>query len=171
VNIGADQYKKIVEAAFAGAKPATEDAAGGFAYRDGYTDRPLSAADAELVIAIGQLAVDADRVDDPDERKLFDSIAGHIYNHANLATAVPMLVPVDDAELRLDHLQSHAAQLKGKPAAGIAFAIAYALVISDLLVTPEESALLEALREALGLDEDRAEELTSMIAVALTPEE
>ena len=169
--IGAEQYQKVIEAAFAGTPAAPTEVTGGSAYRDAHSAHPLSAADAELVIAIAQLAVDADRVDDADERKLFDSIAGHVYNHANVRTAVPVLAPVDDDELRMDHLQSHAAQLRGKPAAALAFALAYALVISDLQLAPEEGALLEALREALGLDEDRAEELASTIGAALTPEE
>lgn len=170
--IGADQYKKVVDVAFAGTPPAaSSEHTGGAAYRDAYAAHPLSASDAELVVAIAQLAADADRRDDPDERKMLDALAGHVYNHAKLDTAMPVMVPVDNDDLRMDKLQSHAAQLKGKPAAGLAFALAYALAIADLHMAPEEGSLLDALREALGLDEDRAEELAAVIGAALTPEE
>lgn len=171
VKLGAEGYKKLIETAYAGMPPTTGEAVGGAAYRDAASAHHLSAADAELVVAIAQLAIDADRRDDADERELIDSLAGHVYDHARIATAIPMMTPVDNEELRMDHLQTHAAQLRGKPAAGLAFACAYALVISDMHLAPEEGAFLESLREALGLDEDRAEELTSVIGVALTPEE
>ena len=169
--IGAEQYRKIVETAFAGMPSATAEPTGGAAYRDAISSHPLAPADAELVIAIAQLAVNADRVDDPDEQKLFDSIAGHVYGHARIQTAVPALSPIHDDDLRKDHLQTHAAQLKDKPAAGLAFALAYALTISDFQLAPEEGAMLEALREALGLDEGRAEELALAMGEALTPAE
>jgi hypothetical protein len=139
--------------------------------REAYTPDALPAGDAELIIAIAQLAIAADRVDDPDERRLFEELAAHIYRHANVETAAPTLAPIDDDDQRIDHMRSHAAQLVGKPSASLAFAIAYALTISDMQLAPEEGALLETLREALGLDEERAEDLSSAVGMAITPEE
>lgn len=160
MNIGAAQYQKIVEAAFRGA-----------AVADTYTPETLPAADAELIVAIAQLAVAADRRDDPDERSLLDALVAQVYAHANVSTSAPTLPPIDDDEQRVEHLRSHAAQLAGKPSAGLAFAIAYALTIADMDLAPEEGDLLDALREALGLDDERAEDLSAAVGMAVTPEE
>lgn len=151
MNVDASQYKAIVAATKAGDS--------------------LPANEAELIIAIAQLAVAADRIDDADERQLFADLAGHVYKHAKLSTTVPELGPVDDDDAREDHLRSHAGQLVGKPSAALAFAIAYILVISDLELAPEESDLLDVLREALGIDEDTAGELSATVAEAITPAE
>jgi hypothetical protein len=94
-----------------------------------------------------------------------------VYKHANVSTSPPTLAPVEDDEQRIDHLRSHAAQLKGRPSAALAFAVAYVLVISDMELAPEEGVLLETLREALGLDEDRASDLSALVGAALTPAE
>ncbi|MFN0249962.1 MAG: hypothetical protein ACKV2T_23970 [Kofleriaceae bacterium] len=182
MNIDASQYTRIVEAAFRGAGTTervatpveqTEGAAyrePGIELRETYTPQALLAGEAELVIAIAQLAIAADRVDDPDEQRLFQEIAAHVYRHANVETTAPTLAPVTDDEQRIDHLRSHAAQLAGKPSASLAFALAYALVISDMDIAPEEGLMLETLREALGLDEDRANDLSSAVGMAVTPE-
>jgi len=182
VNIGAEQYKKIVQAAFGGlgtTEPVVEPVeptegaayrAAGAVRREVYTPEALPPQDAELIIAIAQLAIAADRVDDPDERRMFDELAAHIYRHANVSTSAPSLAPVDDDEQRIDHIRSHAAQLAGKPSASLAFAIAYALMIADMDLAPEEGTLLETLREALGLSEDRAEDLSAAVGMAVTPE-
>jgi len=131
----------------------------------------LSAADAELVVAIAQLAVAADRVDDPDEQALFQQLAGHIYEHANVKTTPPTLGPVEDAEARIDHLRTHAAQLQGKASAALAYSVAYILAISDMDLDPEEGELLDILREALGLDEEKAEDLLPIVSELITPPE
>lgn len=152
MNIDAEQYAKIVQAAFADAP-----------------DTTLTPAQAELVIAIAQLAVAADRVEDPDEQALFAALAEHVYAHAKLKTTAPTLGPVDDEEQRIEHLQSHAAQLRGTPAAALAYSIAYVLTIADLDLAPEEGELLDLLVEALGINPERGDDLTAAVAEAITP--
>ena len=152
MKIDAQQYQSIVTAAFG--QPGE-----------------LAAGDAELIIAIAQLAVAADRVDDPEERALFQALATHVYRHANLSTEAPDLGPIDDEDQRQDQLQSNAAQLAGKPAAALAYAVAYVLVISDLELAPEEDALLDTLQKSLGLTEDRVDELAAVVSEAITPME
>jgi tellurite resistance protein len=152
MNIDAEQYAKIVQASFADTP-----------------DAKLTPAHAELVIAIAQLAVAADRVEDPDEQALFASLAQHVYGQAKLKTSPPTLGPVEDEEQRIEHLQSHAAQLRGTPAAALAYSIAYVLTIADLDLAPEEGELLDLLVEALGLDPERADDLTATVAEAITP--
>jgi hypothetical protein len=182
VNIDARQYLKIVEAAFLGsgtteavveAVEPTDGAAyreAGAVRREAYSPDALPPGEAELVIAIAQLAIAADRYDDPDEKRFFEEVAAHVYRHANVETTAPTLAAITDDEQRIEHLRSHAAQLAGKPSASLAFALAYALVISDMDIAPEEGVMLDTLREALGLSEDRANDLSSAVGMAVTPE-
>jgi len=131
----------------------------------------LSPAEAELVVAIAGLVIAADRVDDPDERALFDQLAGHLYKHANVATDAPHLDPTDDDDRRHDQLRSHAQQLRGKPSGALAYALAYVLSVSDMSLDPSEGALLEVLRDALGLDEAAAEAMLPVVSELITPVE
>ena len=173
MQIDAAQFTKIMYAVYERFQPAAPD--GGKAevtYRDNsHPHSKLTAADAELVVAIAQLAVAADRVDDPDEQALFQQLAGHIYEHANVKTTPPTLGPVEDAEARVDHLRTHAAQLQGKASAALAYSVAYILAISDMDLDPEEGELLDILRDALGLDEEKADDLLPIVSELITPPE
>ncbi|MBA3461726.1 MAG: hypothetical protein H0T46_17310 [Deltaproteobacteria bacterium] len=153
MNIDAAQYKQIATIVY-----------------DGKGVGP-TAAEAELVVAICQLAVAADKVEDPDEAALFQSIATHVYAHANLSTTPPTFHPIEDQDQRRDLMQSTAAQLAGKPSAGLAYALAYILAISDLDLAPEEGELLEDLGEALAIDADRADDLIVGVTEVITPAE
>ncbi len=154
MNIDAAQYKQIASAV----------------YDDGKDGAPTP-AEAELVVAICQLAVAADGVEDADEAALFETIAAQVYAHANTATTPPTFHPLDDPEQRRDLLKSHAAQLAGKPSASLAYALAYILAISDLDLAPEEGEFIEDLGDALGIDPDRADELIVSITEIITPDE
>ncbi len=154
MNIDAAQYKQIASVV----------------YYDGKEGAPTP-AEAELVVAICQLAVAADGVEDPEEAELFDSLAAQVYAHANAATTPPQFQPLDDPEQRRDLIKSHAAQLAGKPSASLAYALAYILAIADLDLAPEEGEFIEQLGDALGLDPDRADELIVSITEIITPDE
>jgi len=183
MQIDAAQFTKIMYAVYERFEPKAEPAPAPapddkeVGYRENsYVEPPpapskLSPADAELVVAIMQLAVAADRVEDPDESALFDQLAGHIYHHANVNTTPPHLGPVEDAERRLDHLRSHAAQLQGKASAALAYAVAYILAISDMDLDPDESEMLGVLCEALGLDGEKADDLLPIVSELITPPE
>jgi tellurite resistance protein len=153
VNIDAAQYKQIATIVY-----------------DGKDGAP-TAAEAELVVALCQLAVAADDHEDPDEAALFDSIATQVYAHAKLSTTPPSFHPLDDPEQRRDLIHSTAAQLAGKPSAGLAYSLAYILAISDLDLAPEEGELLEDLCDALGIDADRADDLIVSVTEIITPAE
>ena len=168
MQIDSAQFTKIMYAVYERFEPAKTEVG----YRENSAERgKLTAPEAELVVAIAQLAVAADRVEDPDECALFDQLAGHIYQHANVATTPPTLGPVEDPERRLDHLRSHATQLQGKASAALAYSVAYILAISDLDLSPDEGEMLEVLREALGLDEEKAEDLLPVVSELITPRE
>lgn len=154
MNIDAAQYKQIASVV----------------YYDGKDGAPTP-AEAELVVAICQLAVAADDVEDPDEAAMFETIAAQVYAHANAATTPPAFQPLDDPEQRRDLIKSHAAQLAGKPSASLAYALAYILAIADLDLAPEEGEFIEELGDALGIDPDRADELIVSITEIITPEE
>lgn len=172
MQIDAAQFTKIMYAVYERFEPPSPETKAEAGYRENAKERSkLTAPEAELVVAIAQLAVAADRVEDPDERALFEQLAGHIYVHANVATTPPSLGPVEDAEQRIDHLKSHAAQLKGKASAALAYAVAYILAISDMDLDPDEGLMLEILREALGLDEEKADDLLPVVSEFLTPPE
>ncbi len=168
MQIDAAQFTKIMYAVYERFEPASTEVG----YRENGKERgKLTAPEAELVVAIAQLAVAADRVEDADERALFEQLAAHIYVHANVATTPPTLGPVEDGERRIDHLKSHAMQLQGKPSAALAYAVAYILAISDMDLDPDEGLMLEILREALGLDEEKADDLLPIVSELITPPE
>lgn len=154
MNIDAAQYQQIASVVF----------------YDGKEGAPTP-AEAELVVALCQLAVDADGVEDSDEASLFDTIAAHVYAHANAATTPPTFQPIDDPEQRRDLVASHAAQLAGKPAAHLAYVLSYILAIADLDLAPEEGEFIEELGAALGIDPDKADELIVAITEIITPDE
>ena len=56
------------------------------------------------------------------------------------------------------------------PAAGeLAYAVAYLLTVADVQLAPEEDAIVESLRTALGIGEDRAAEIAATVSAAITP--
>ena len=131
----------------------------------------VTPAEAELLVAIAQLSVAADRVEDEDELALFDQIVAHVYGVARLDTTPPSLAPVDDEEQRREHLRSHAAQLAGKPTAKLAYGIAYLLTIADMDVAFDEMETVDTLGEALGLSPEDCDDLASTVSEIITPAE
>ena len=153
MNIDAAQYKQIATLVYGG------------------PDGGPTPAEAELVVSICLLAVQADEVEDADEAALFESIARNVYGHAKLDTTPPDFKPLDDREQRRDHIKSSAAQLAGKPSAGLAYALAYILAVSDFDLAPEEGELLEDLADALEIDPDKADELIATTTEVITPQD
>lgn len=128
---------------------------------------PLSESDAEAIVAITQLAVDADGREDADELATFFMIGRALYELAGVKDApTPTFAADQEDEERLESL---AGQLGTPAAKELAYAVAFLMAISDIELAPEESALVEALREALGLTEDRAAEIASTVSAAITP--
>lgn len=159
MNIDRAQFLNILKAAYERFEPGHR------------TDGTLTAADAELVVAVAQHAVAADLVEDPDERALFDQLAGHVYAAAKLQTTPPTLAPLEDEEQRIEQLRTHAMQLRGKGAAGLAYALAYILTIADLELNPDEMDVVEVLRQGLELDQEKADDLVATVSEIITPPE
>ena len=126
----------------------------------------LSEADAETIVAIAQLAVDADGREDAEEIKNFFSLGKAIYKHAGLATPTPTFAGDEEDDERLRTLVG---QLSTPVAKELAYAVAFMMAIADVDLAPEEGALVETLRDLLGMTEDRADEIAATVSAAITP--
>lgn len=128
---------------------------------------PLSPIDAEIIVAIAQLAVDADGHEDAEEIRLFFALGKAVFSLAGMADArTPTFASGDDDAERLVKL---ARRLTEVPSRELAYSVAHLLMISDVAIAPEEDDLLVDLRTALEITEDRAEELARVIGAAVTP--
>ncbi|HEY4178556.1 MAG TPA: hypothetical protein VGM90_17030 [Kofleriaceae bacterium] len=129
----------------------------------------LSAIDAEAIIEITQLALDADGREDSDEIKTYFALGKAVFGIAGLGDAeTPTFVSDDEDGERMKEL---AATLTTPAAKELAFACAHVLSIADVDIAPEESDFLAALLDALGISDDRAEELTAKVNELITPPE
>ena len=129
----------------------------------------LSEADADAVIAIAQLTVDADGREDAEEIKKYFAIGKAIYSHAGLESSpTPTFADHEEDD---DRLRTLAGLLSTPAAKELAYAVAFMMAVADTDLAPEEGALVEALRDALGLTEDRANEIAATASAAITPPE
>jgi hypothetical protein len=129
----------------------------------------LSAEDAETIIELAQMAVDADGQEDVDEIKTFFAIGKAIYELAGLGdTPTPTFIGDDDD---LERIRELGAKLSSKEARELAYATAHLLSVIDVQIAPEEDAFLENLRVALGIGEDRANDLATKMSASITPAE
>lgn len=127
----------------------------------------LSAGDAEAIVALAQMSVDADGAEDADEIQMFFALGKSVYELAGLTeTPQPSLFDEDEADARVTEL---AGQLTTPSARELAYAVAHLLSVVDVQIAPEEDAFLEKLRGALNIGEERADELASQLSAAITP--
>jgi hypothetical protein len=129
----------------------------------------LSAVDAEAIVELTQLALDADGREDSDEIKTYFALGKAVFGIAGLGDAeTPTFVTdIDDTE----RLKELADTLTTPAAKELAFACAHMLSIADVDIAPEESDFLAALLDALGISDDRAEALTAKVNELITPPE
>lgn len=126
----------------------------------------LSPEDAETVVALAQMSVDADGQEDAEEIRMFFALGKAVYGLAELADTPTPTFFDDDDDNRLGTLTG---QLKTPAAKELAYAVAHLLSIVDVQIQPEEDDFLASLRDALQIGEDRAEELASQLGAAITP--
>jgi hypothetical protein len=125
----------------------------------------LAVADAETVIALAQMAVDADGQEDAEEIKLFFAVGKAVNELAGL-TDTPTPTFADDDDDRIEKLASSLATKEGRE---LAYAVAHLLSVVDVEISPAEDDLLTTLRGALGLGDERADELAAQLSAAITP--
>jgi len=129
----------------------------------------LPAEDAETIVELAQMAVDADGQEDPDEIKTFFALGKAVYDLAGLPdTPTPTFIGDDDDLERIRELGS---KLSSTQARELAYATAHLLTVVDVQIAPEEDSFLEKLRTALGLSEERAADLAAQMSAAITPAE
>ena len=127
----------------------------------------LSEEDAETIMEIAQMIVDADGQEDQDEIASFFAIGrsiGALSGNPNLETSTFASDLEDD-----ERITSLAAELETTASKELAYCVAYLLAVSDISLAPEEDAYVEKLRIALGMTEDRADELAAKMGAAITP--
>lgn len=129
---------------------------------------PLAEADAEAIVAIAQLTVDADGREDAEEIQKFFAIGRAVLVQAGRnETPTPTFADTEDEGG--EHLKGLAGALSSVAAKELAYGVAFLMAIADVDLAPEEGALVEALREALGLSEERADEIAATVSAAITP--
>lgn len=126
----------------------------------------LSEPDAETIVAIAQLAVDADGREDAEEIKNFFALGKAIYGHAGLDASTPTFAGDEEDDERLRTLVG---QLSTPAAKELAYAVGFMMAIADVDLAPEEGALVETLRDLLGMTQDRADEIAATVSAAITP--
>src|SRR4051812_19061971 len=127
----------------------------------------LSPEDAETIMEIAQLVVDADGQEDQDEIESFFAVGKALYALAGLAETP---TPTFASDLEDDErIKSLADELETEHSKELAYCVAYLLAVSDIALAPEEDAYVEKLRTALGMTEDRADELAAQMGAAITP--
>ena len=118
--------------------------------------------DARAVLGLCTLVAGADDKSDEDEEDVLAEIAGH------LGPAIPDVRADDDLE-RLEKIREIGAQLSATGTRELAYSLAYAVAVADLDLAPAESEFLADLAVALGISDDRADELAEKCAEAVTP--
>jgi len=129
----------------------------------------LSGGDAETIVALAQLAVDADGQEDADEIKMFFALGKSVFELAGLKdTPTPTFAADEEDDERLKSLAS---TLSTPQSRELAYTACHLLTVIDVQIQPEEDNFLVALREALQIAEERADELAATAAEAITPKE
>jgi hypothetical protein len=127
----------------------------------------LSAADAETVVALAQMSVDADGQEDAEEIRMFFALGKAVYELAGLTeTPTPTFAVDEDDDERIHSL---AEKLSSPASRELAYAVSHLLTVVDIQIAPEEEAFLETLRTVLGIDDDRADDLAAQLGAAITP--
>jgi hypothetical protein len=124
----------------------------------------LSVVDAEAIVGLAQLAVDADGREDQDEITTFFTIGKVVFGIAGIAE-VPTPTFAEDED-DLDLAVTLSARLGSTASRELAYAVVYLLVMVDVTIATEEAALVERLLTTLAITPERAAELVTMITAA-----
>ena len=131
----------------------------------------LSVDQAQAIVGLGRLAIDADRTVDGDELDLYDDIADLVCEMAPGADP-DEIVEAEDRKPRGDddrkaRLADGASKLGTSQVKELAYAVSYLLTIADLAIQPDEDAYLSALQDALGISDDRQSEIAATVSDAI----
>jgi hypothetical protein len=130
----------------------------------------LSATEAQAIVGLARLAIDADRSVDGDELDLYDDLADLI---CELAGAdADEIVETEDRKPRGDddrvaRIADGSTKLTSTPVRELGYAVAFMLTIADLAIQPDEDAYLAQLQDALLLSDDRQAEIAATVSDAI----
>jgi hypothetical protein len=127
----------------------------------------LPAEDVETILAIAQMAVDADGQEDAEEIQAFFALGKAVYELAGIMDASTPTFFNDEDDL--EAIRQLGAQLTTQASREVAYAAAHLLTVIDVQIAPEEDDFLEDLRTTFGITPDRAGELATMMGAAITP--
>jgi len=127
----------------------------------------LSPVDAETIIELVQLTLDADGREDADEIKTYFALSKSVFGLAGMHDISPPMFVSDDEDS--ERMVALAGKVSTPEAKELAFACAHLLSISDVDIAPEEQIFVSDLRDALGISADRADSLIEQVNTAITP--
>ena len=130
----------------------------------------LTPTEAEAIVGLGRLAIDADRTVDGDELSLYDDLGDLICELAG--SDADEVVEAEDRKPRGDddrvaRIADGVGKLTAGPARELAYAVAYLLTIADLAIQPEEDAYLAILQDRLGISDDRQAAIVEDVSEAI----
>ena len=121
----------------------------------------LAQDDADTIVELAQLAVDADGQEDAGEVAVFFALGKAVYALAGAdETPSPAMSALDEAEERVLEL---AAKLKAPARREVAYAVVLLMTTADARVVPEEQQFLQLVKRALGVTDDRAAALATTL--------
>ncbi|MDX2089759.1 MAG: hypothetical protein SFX73_18025 [Kofleriaceae bacterium] len=125
---------------------------------------PLERADAEAILELAQLVVEADGTEGADEIQKYFAVGKLLFELAEVPDAeVPTFFSAEEDESRLFDL---ATSLKSVPTRELAFVVARYLAEADLEIVSAEETFLERLRTLLSISKERADELDTLLRSA-----
>jgi hypothetical protein len=130
----------------------------------------LSPPEAQAIVGLSRLAIDADRSVDGDELDLYDDLADLI---CELAGAdADEIVEAEDRKPRGDddriaRIADGARKLATTSVRELGYAVAFVLTIADLAIQPAEDAYLAQLQDALEISDERQGEIAAIVSNAI----
>jgi hypothetical protein len=132
----------------------------------------LGRREATTILQFVQLAAGADRVDDPIEHSIMQSIAQTVSGLAGLRVGeLQSIAPIEDEHARRQRFERLGAQLTSREARELAYAFVFLTSVADLQLTSTEHDVLEELQHALGLDDRRVTDLVVFLTSVVTASE
>jgi hypothetical protein len=134
--------------------------------------RTLERSEATTMLQFVQLAAGVDRIDDPIEHSILQSVAQTVCGLAGARTGDLMPIPpLTDDLARMSWLRRLGQQLSSRGARELTYALVFLISVADLVLTSEEREALEEFQYALGIDHERATALIVLLTETVAASE
>jgi hypothetical protein len=130
----------------------------------------LTPPEAQAIVGLSRLAIDADRSVDGDELDLYDDLADLICELAGADS--DEIVEAEDRKPRGDddrvaRIADGAGKLATTSVRELGYAVAFMLTIADLAIQPDEDAYLSQLQDTFKISDDRQGEIAAIVSDAI----